>query len=43
VSGENVATDMVGEILAGKPVEQAVRDAHQRATCIYQSFGLKGA
>jgi multiple sugar transport system substrate-binding protein len=43
VSGENVATDMLGEVLAGKSVEQAVRDAHQRAVGIYQSFGLKGA
>ena len=38
VSGENVATDMMGEILAGKGVEAAVRDAHNRAVSIYQSF-----
>ncbi|HEX2326908.1 MAG TPA: hypothetical protein VHQ00_16030, partial [Chloroflexota bacterium] len=42
VSGENVATDMMGEILAGKGVEAAVRDAHNRAVSIYQSFGFKG-
>jgi multiple sugar transport system substrate-binding protein len=42
VSGENVATDMMGEILAGKSVEAAVRDAHDRAVSIYQSFGFKG-
>ena len=42
VSAENVATDMMGEILAGKSVDQAVREAHQRAIGIYQSFGLKG-
>lgn len=42
VGSENVATDMMGEILGGKPVEQAVRDAHQRAVGIYQSFGLQG-
>ncbi|HEX2185624.1 MAG TPA: extracellular solute-binding protein, partial [Chloroflexota bacterium] len=43
VGGENVITDMMGEILGGKAVEQAVRDAHQRAVGIYQSFGLRGA
>jgi len=37
-----VATDMMGEILAGKAVEAAVRDAHNRAVSIYQSFGFKG-
>jgi multiple sugar transport system substrate-binding protein len=42
VSAENVATDMMGEILAGKPVEAAVRDAHFRCVAIYQSFGYKG-
>jgi multiple sugar transport system substrate-binding protein len=42
VSGESIITDMMGEILSGKPVEQAVRDAHQRAVGIYQTFGLKG-
>ncbi len=42
VSLENVATDMMGEILAGKGVEAAVRDAHNRAVSIYQSFGFKG-
>jgi multiple sugar transport system substrate-binding protein len=42
VSGENVATDMMGEILAGKAVDAAVRDAHNRAVSIYQSFGFKG-
>jgi multiple sugar transport system substrate-binding protein len=42
VGGENVATDMMGEVLAGKPVAQAVRDAHARAVGIYQAFGFKG-
>ena len=42
VSAENVATDMMGDILAGKPVEQAVREAHLRSVGIYQSFGYKG-
>jgi multiple sugar transport system substrate-binding protein len=42
VSSENVATDMMGEVLAGKPAAQAVRDAHARAVGIYQAFGFKG-
>ena len=42
VSGENVATDMMGEILAGKGVEAAGTRAHNRAVSIYQSFGFKG-
>lgn len=42
VGAQNVLTDMVGEILAGKTVDTAVRDAHQRAIGIYQSFGFKG-
>ena len=42
VSQQDVATDMIGEILAGKPVIQAVRDAHLRCVEIFQSFGLPG-
>src|SRR5688500_8310721 len=40
VGAENVATDMMGEVLAGKSVAQAVKDAHTRAVGIYQTFGL---
>ena len=39
---QQIATDMFGEILAGKPVEQAVRETHLRAVRIYQEFGLPG-
>jgi multiple sugar transport system substrate-binding protein len=42
VSQQSIATDMIGEILAGKPVIQAVRDNHLRCVEIFQSFGLKG-
>ena len=42
VEQQSVQTDMMGEILAGKPVIAAVRDAHLRAVDIYQSFGYKG-
>jgi multiple sugar transport system substrate-binding protein len=37
-----IATDMMGEVLAGKPVEQAVRETHLRAVRIYQQFGQPG-
>ncbi len=43
VSAQNVATDMMGEILAGKPVAQAVKDAHDRCVKIFKEFGFKGA
>jgi ABC-type glycerol-3-phosphate transport system substrate-binding protein len=42
VGAQNVLTDMMGEILAGKAVDAAVRDAHNRAVGIYQSLGFKG-
>ena len=42
VDQQNVVSDTMGEILAGKPVVAAVRDAHLRCVDIYQSFGLKG-
>jgi multiple sugar transport system substrate-binding protein len=40
---QQIATDMFGEVLAGKPVEQAVRETAQRAIRIYQEFGLPGS
>jgi multiple sugar transport system substrate-binding protein len=43
VSQENVATDMFGAILGGKPVDQAVREAHQQCVDIFKQFGLRGA
>ena len=39
---ENVMTDMMGEVLGGKRVDLAVRDAHLRAVQIFQSFGKRG-
>jgi multiple sugar transport system substrate-binding protein len=42
VEQQSVQTDMMGEVLAGKPVIAAVRDAHLRMVDIYQSFGYKG-
>ena len=42
VNQEVVMTDMMGEILGGKRVDLAVRDAHLRSIQLYKSFGLKG-
>ncbi|MBI3972617.1 MAG: carbohydrate ABC transporter substrate-binding protein [Chloroflexi bacterium] len=42
VGQENVMTDMMGEIIAGKRVDLAVRDAHLRCVQIYQAFGFRG-
>lgn len=39
---QQVVTDMFGEVLAGKPVEQAVRETAQRSIRVYQEFGLPG-
>ena len=36
-------TDLMGEVLGGKRVDIAVRDAHQRCVQIFKSFGKKGA
>ena len=43
VGAQNVLTDMMGEVQAGKPVAQAVKDAHDRAVRIYKELGFKGA
>jgi multiple sugar transport system substrate-binding protein len=40
---QNVFTDMFGQILQGKKVEDAVKEAHDRCVKIYKEFGLKGA
>src|SRR5579859_6859795 len=39
----NFWTDMFGEILGGKTVEDAVKDWHDRTVQTYQQFGAKGA
>src|ERR687885_721664 len=38
----NFLTDMFGEILGGKPVDQAVKDAHDKAVRTFRDFGAKG-
>ena len=43
VNQESVMTDLMGEVLGGKRVDIAVRDAHQRCVQIFKSFGKKGA
>ena len=43
VNFQQIATDMMGEVLAGKAVEQAVRETAQRAIRVYQEFGLPGS
>jgi multiple sugar transport system substrate-binding protein len=40
---QQIVTDMFGEVLAGKAVEQAVRETAQRAIRVYQEFGLPGS
>ena len=42
VGQENVMTDLIGEVIGGKRVDLAVRDAHLRAVQIFQAFGLPG-
>jgi multiple sugar transport system substrate-binding protein len=43
VMSQNVFTDMIGEVLAGKAAAQAVKDAHDRSVKIYKEMGFKGA
>jgi multiple sugar transport system substrate-binding protein len=42
VSRQNLATDMMGQVLKGKKVEDAVKEMHDRAVKIFKEFGLKG-
>ncbi|MCC6178552.1 MAG: carbohydrate ABC transporter substrate-binding protein [Chloroflexi bacterium] len=42
LDSSNFWTDMFGEILGGKPVEQTVADAHDRAVRVFREFGAKG-
>lgn len=42
VSRQNLATDMYGQILKGKKVEDAVKETHDRAVKIFKEFGRKG-
>jgi multiple sugar transport system substrate-binding protein len=43
LESSNFWTDMFGEVLGGKPVPDAVADAHNRAVRVFQEFGAKGA
>ncbi len=38
----NFLTDMFGEILGGKPIEEALKSAHERAVRTFKEFGAKG-
>jgi multiple sugar transport system substrate-binding protein len=42
VSRQNLATDMYGQVLKGKKVEDAVKETHDRAVKIFKEFGRKG-
>ncbi|MDP8921369.1 MAG: ABC transporter substrate-binding protein [Chloroflexota bacterium] len=42
LESSNFWTDMFGEILGGKAVPDAVRDAHGRAVRVFKEFGAKG-
>jgi multiple sugar transport system substrate-binding protein len=39
---QNVFTDTMGQVLQGKKVEDAIKEAHDRCVKIYKEFGLKG-
>lgn len=43
LESSNFWTDTFGEVLGGKPVAEAVADAHNRAVRVFQEFGAKGA
>jgi multiple sugar transport system substrate-binding protein len=42
VGTANIFTDMMGVVLRGTSVEDAVAEAHQRSVQIYKEFGLRG-
>jgi ABC-type glycerol-3-phosphate transport system substrate-binding protein len=42
LESSNFWTDMFGEILGGKSVEDAVKSAHDRAVRVFKEFGAKG-
>jgi multiple sugar transport system substrate-binding protein len=43
LESSNFWTDMFGEILGGKPVPEALANAHDRAVRVFKEFGAKGA
>ena len=42
LESSNFWTDMFGEVLSGKSVEQTVKDAHDRAVRVFKEFGARG-
>jgi ABC-type glycerol-3-phosphate transport system substrate-binding protein len=42
LESSNFWTDMFGEIMGGKSVEDTVRDAHNRAVRVFKEFGAQG-
>jgi multiple sugar transport system substrate-binding protein len=42
INGGNDHTDMMAEILQGRPIPEVVEDYHKRWVQIFQDFGLKG-
>jgi len=43
LESSNFWTDMFGEILGGKPVPEALANAHDRAVRVFKEFGAAGA
>jgi len=43
IAGGNYYTDILAEILQGKPIEEAAKDYSNRFVQIFKDFGLKGA
>jgi hypothetical protein len=42
LDNSNFFTDMFGEILGGKPIEESLASAHARAVQTFKEFGAKG-
>ena len=42
LESSNFWTDMFGEVLSGKSVEQAVQDGHAKAVRVFKEFGARG-
>jgi len=42
IASSTAFTDMMSEVLQGRPVEEVVSDYHQRFVQIYQDFGFEG-
>ena len=42
LESSNFWTDMFGDVLSGKSVEQAVKDSHDKAVRVFKEFGAKG-